>query len=104
MTKNSNGKLDRNFMGSPKEGVGASNDAKGSFGPPKFADARFTFKGPDHPHPIPSSPALIAPTDPLNSGKRANFPILFGRAAAFSLFPMKDLLAIGYRIANSLLR
>ena len=43
--ENSNGKLDRNFMGMPKEGVGASNDAKGSFGPPKFADARFPYKG-----------------------------------------------------------
>ena len=43
--ENSNGKLDRNFMGMPKEGVGASNDAKGSFGPPKFADARFSYKG-----------------------------------------------------------
>ena len=43
--ENSNGKLDRNFMGMPKEGVGASNDAKGSFGPPKFADARFSYTG-----------------------------------------------------------
>ena len=43
--ENSNGKLDRNFVGMPKEGVGASNDAKGSFGPPKFADARFSYKG-----------------------------------------------------------
>ena len=43
--ENSNGKLDRNFMGMPKEGVGASNDAKGSFGPPKFSDARFSYKG-----------------------------------------------------------
>ena len=43
--ENSNGRLDRNFMGMPKEGVGASNDAKGSFGPPKFADARFSYKG-----------------------------------------------------------
>jgi uncharacterized protein (DUF2141 family) len=32
-------------MGMPKEGVGASNDAKGSFGPPKFADARFSYNG-----------------------------------------------------------
>ena len=43
--ENSNGKLDRNFVGMPKEGVGASNDAKGSFGPPKFVDARFSYKG-----------------------------------------------------------
>jgi uncharacterized protein (DUF2141 family) len=43
--ENSNGKLDRNFMGMPKEGVGASIDAKGSFGPPKFADVRLSYKG-----------------------------------------------------------
>ena len=43
--ENSNGKLDRNFMGMPKEGVGASNDAAGHFGPPKFEDARFSYKG-----------------------------------------------------------
>jgi uncharacterized protein (DUF2141 family) len=29
--ENSNGKLDRNFMGIPREGVGASNNAKGHF-------------------------------------------------------------------------
>src|SRR5258708_2936742 len=34
--ENSNGKLEKNFIGMPKEGVGASNDAKASFGPPKF--------------------------------------------------------------------
>ncbi len=43
--ENSNGKLDRNFMGMPKEGVGASNDAAGHFGPPKYDDARFNYKG-----------------------------------------------------------
>lgn len=43
--ENGNGKLDRNFMGMPKEGVGASNDAAGHFGPPKFDDARFSYKG-----------------------------------------------------------
>ncbi len=43
--ENSSGRLDRNFIGMPKEGVGASNDAKGSFGPPKFDDARFSYKG-----------------------------------------------------------
>jgi uncharacterized protein (DUF2141 family) len=43
--ENSNGKLDTNFLGIPKEGVGASNDAKGHFGPPKFADAAFQFPG-----------------------------------------------------------
>jgi uncharacterized protein (DUF2141 family) len=43
--ENSNGKLDRNFIGMPKEGVGASNDAAGHMGPPKFDDARFRFNG-----------------------------------------------------------
>jgi uncharacterized protein (DUF2141 family) len=38
---NGNGKLDSNFLGIPKEPVGMSRDAKGRFGPPKFADAVF---------------------------------------------------------------
>jgi uncharacterized protein (DUF2141 family) len=41
--ENSNGKLDTNFMGIPREGVGASNNAKGHLGPPKFHDASFNF-------------------------------------------------------------
>jgi len=43
--ENSNGKLDTNFMGIPQEGVGASNNAKGHLGPPKFHDAAFPFAG-----------------------------------------------------------
>jgi uncharacterized protein (DUF2141 family) len=43
--ENSNGKLDRNFVGMPREGVGASNDAKGHMGPPKFSAASFQYKG-----------------------------------------------------------
>lgn len=43
--ENSNGKLDTNFMGIPREGVGASKDAKGRFGPPKFDAAAFHFSG-----------------------------------------------------------
>jgi uncharacterized protein (DUF2141 family) len=43
--ENSNGKLDRNFIGIPREGVGASNDAKGHMGPPKFSAASFQYKG-----------------------------------------------------------
>lgn len=39
------GKLERNFLGIPTEGVGASNDAAGHFGPPSFADARFDYAG-----------------------------------------------------------
>ena len=43
--ENSNGKLDTNFVGIPHEGVGASNNAKGHFGPPKFDAAAFRFSG-----------------------------------------------------------
>lgn len=43
--ENGNGKLDTNFMGIPREGVGASNGAKGHFGPPKFDKAAFRFPG-----------------------------------------------------------
>ena len=43
--ENSNGKLDTNLMGIPREGVGASNGARGHFGPPKFDDAAFHFSG-----------------------------------------------------------
>jgi uncharacterized protein (DUF2141 family) len=43
--ENSNEKLDTNFMGVPREGVGASNDAKGHLGPPKFDAAAFRFAG-----------------------------------------------------------
>lgn len=43
--ENSNGKLDRNFIGIPREGVGASNNAIGHFGPPKFDDAAFLYSG-----------------------------------------------------------
>jgi uncharacterized protein (DUF2141 family) len=42
--ENGDGKLDKNLLGIPKEGVGASNDAKGRMGPPKWQDARFDFK------------------------------------------------------------
>jgi uncharacterized protein (DUF2141 family) len=43
--QNSNGKLDTKFLGIPREGVGASNNAKGHFGPPKFRAAAFHFAG-----------------------------------------------------------
>jgi uncharacterized protein (DUF2141 family) len=43
--ENNNGKLDTNFIGMPKEGVGASNNAKGHMGPPKFDAAAFRFAG-----------------------------------------------------------
>tara|TARA_R110002073_G_scaffold139232_2_gene289281 strand:- start:57801 stop:58214 length:414 start_codon:yes stop_codon:yes gene_type:complete len=38
---NNNGKMDTNFLGIPKEPTAMSNQAKGSFGPPKFKDAKF---------------------------------------------------------------
>jgi uncharacterized protein (DUF2141 family) len=43
--ENANGKMDTNFMGIPREGVGASNNARGHFGPPKFDDAAFRYSG-----------------------------------------------------------
>ena len=42
---NSNGRLDTNFFGIPREGVGASNNARGHFGPPSFHDASFGYAG-----------------------------------------------------------
>ncbi len=42
---NYNNKMDRNFLGIPKEQYGFSNNAKGSFGPPSFEDAAFTLNG-----------------------------------------------------------
>ena len=39
------GKLKSNNLGVPTEGVGFSNDAQGSGGPPKFAQASFVFDG-----------------------------------------------------------
>lgn len=41
--ENKNGKLDKNFMGMPKEAVACSNNAKGFMGPPKYEDAKFTI-------------------------------------------------------------
>jgi len=40
--ENGNGRLDRNFLGLPLEGMGFSNDAKMHMGPPRFEDASFT--------------------------------------------------------------
>ncbi len=41
--ENNNSKLDKNFIGLPKEGVGTSNNAKSSFGPPSFDDSKITI-------------------------------------------------------------
>lgn len=38
---NSNGKMDTNFIGIPKEDYACSNNAKGFMGPPKWNDAKF---------------------------------------------------------------
>lgn len=50
--ENGNGELDRNFLGLPKEPVGASNDARGKMGPPKFKAAAFELNGPSRSIPI----------------------------------------------------
>lgn len=39
---NDDGKLERNFIGLPKEPAGLSNNLRPKFGPPKFEDAKFT--------------------------------------------------------------
>lgn len=44
--ENGNGKMDTNAIGIPKEGGGASNDAKARFGPPKFDEAKFVLREP----------------------------------------------------------
>jgi len=36
-----NGKINQNFLGIPKEPVGVANNAKGFMGPPKYEDAKF---------------------------------------------------------------
>ena len=41
---NGNGKLDKNFLGIPKEPYGFSNGARGSAGPPKFSAAAVTLQ------------------------------------------------------------
>lgn len=41
--ENNDKKVNSNFLGIPKEGIGVSNNIKGSFGPPKFDDAKFDF-------------------------------------------------------------
>ncbi|MEM6648006.1 MAG: DUF2141 domain-containing protein [Bacteroidota bacterium] len=41
--KNTNGKLDTNFVGAPKEDWAASNDARPSLRKPRFSEAAFTI-------------------------------------------------------------
>ncbi len=42
---NNNNEMDSNMVGMPKEPWGMSNNARGNFGPPSFADARFEMNG-----------------------------------------------------------
>lgn len=43
--ENGDGKLDTNFLGIPREGVGVSNNKFRSVGPPSWDDAKFTVNG-----------------------------------------------------------
>ncbi len=43
--ENQNAKLDTNFLGIPREGVCASNQARGVMGPPKWKNALFVYTG-----------------------------------------------------------
>jgi uncharacterized protein (DUF2141 family) len=45
--ENMNGRLDKNVLGIPKEGYGASNNPRKSMGPPKFAEAKFQLDQPE---------------------------------------------------------
>ena len=41
--ENNDGKVNTNFIGIPTEGFGATNDAKGNFGPPSFDQAKVSL-------------------------------------------------------------
>ena len=43
--ENMNQKLDKDFVGIPKEGYGASNNPRKKMGPPSFDEARFRLSG-----------------------------------------------------------
>jgi uncharacterized protein (DUF2141 family) len=42
--ENKDGKMNKNLFGVPKEGYGTSKDARGSWGPPKYKDAKFKLE------------------------------------------------------------
>ncbi len=42
--KNTNGKIDTNFLGIPKEDYGFSNNARGRFGPASWKDSKFSVE------------------------------------------------------------
>lgn len=43
--ENDNGKMDTNWLGVPKEKYGASNNARGTMGPPAYSDAKIVIVG-----------------------------------------------------------
>jgi uncharacterized protein (DUF2141 family) len=43
--ENDNLRMDKNWVGLPKEGYGFSNNARGAFGPPGFRQASFSYTG-----------------------------------------------------------
>lgn len=43
--ENDNGKMDTNWFGVPKEKYGASNNARGTMGPPAYSDAKIVIVG-----------------------------------------------------------
>lgn len=43
--ENDDQKMNKNFFGIPKEGYGFSNNVMGTFGPPSFSKASFSFTG-----------------------------------------------------------
>jgi uncharacterized protein (DUF2141 family) len=45
--ENMNERLDKNFLGVPKEGYGASNNPKKKMGPPNFDETKFQLGGTD---------------------------------------------------------
>ncbi|NTW54448.1 MAG: DUF2141 domain-containing protein [Chlorobaculum sp.] len=42
--ENGNGRMDKGFLGMPKEGFGTSNNPEIKMGPPSFAESRFELK------------------------------------------------------------
>lgn len=45
--ENGDDKINTNAVGFPKEGRGVSNNVKGKFGPPRYADAKFELNSPE---------------------------------------------------------
>ena|SRR5271165_4718692 len=45
--ENDNGKMDKTFMGIPREGYGASNNPQKRMGPPEFDEAKFSVTQPE---------------------------------------------------------